>query len=56
MKTGFEFRTLRVDAIRPQTFRLRFRENETANTFISPDTRASGDAWASFHVAGDLAA
>ena len=48
LKTGFEFRTLRVDAIRPQTFRFRFREHETANTFISPDTRASGDGWASF--------
>lgn len=48
LKTGFEFRTLRVDAIRPQTFRFSFRDDETANTFINPNTRLSGDAWASF--------
>ncbi len=48
LKTGLEFRTLRVDAIRPATFQFRFRENETADTWLSPNTRLSGDAWASF--------
>jgi hypothetical protein len=48
LKAGFEFRTLRVDAIRPQAFRFSFRDDETANTFINPNTRLSGDAWASF--------
>jgi hypothetical protein len=48
LKAGFEFRILRVDAIRPETFRFSFRDDETANTFINPNTRLSGDAWASF--------
>ncbi|MGH8247965.1 MAG: hypothetical protein ACREUU_16205, partial [Gammaproteobacteria bacterium] len=48
LKAGFEFRTLRIDATRPQTFRFAFRDDETADTFISPNTRLSGDAWASF--------
>jgi len=48
LKTGFEFRTLRVDAIRPQAFLFQFRDDETANTFVNPNTRLSGDAWASF--------
>ncbi len=48
LKTGAEFRNLRVDAIRPQTFRFRFRANETANTFVSPNTKLTGDPWASF--------
>jgi hypothetical protein len=48
LKFGIEFRTMRVDAIRPETFRFSFRDDETANTFINPNTRLSGDAWASF--------
>ena len=48
LKAGFEFRTLRIDAIRPQTFRFAFRDDETADTYITPNTRLSGDAWASF--------
>lgn len=48
LKAGFEFRTLRVDGLRPQTFQFRFREDETASTFISPNIRLSGDGWASF--------
>jgi len=48
LKAGFEFRTLRIDAIRPQTFRFSFHDNETADTFISPNTALSGDAYASF--------
>ena len=48
LKGGFEFRTLRVDAIRPRTFNFNFRDDETANTFINPNTKVSGDGWASF--------
>lgn len=48
LKMGGEYRTLRTDAIRPRTFQFSFRENETADTFINPNTRLSGDGWASF--------
>ena len=48
LKAGLEFRTLRVDAIRPQAFNLVFRDDETANSYVGPNTRVSGDAWASF--------
>jgi len=48
LKVGFEYRTLRVDASRPQTFQFRFLEDETAETWLSPNTRLSGDPWASF--------
>jgi hypothetical protein len=48
LKAGFEFRTLRVDASRPQTFQFTFDENETADTWLSPNTKLSGDGWASF--------
>jgi len=48
IKMGAEYRNLRVDAIRPQTFRFRFRADETANTFVSPNTKLTGDPWASF--------
>jgi hypothetical protein len=48
LKAGFEFRTLRVDAVRPYTFRFAFGDGETADSFISPNTKLSGDAWASF--------
>ena len=48
LKVGGEFRTLRVDAIRPRAFSFTFHPNETANTFINPNTRLNGDPWASF--------
>jgi len=48
LKAGFEFRTLRVDAIRPATFQFQFMENCTADTWLSPNVRLSGDGWASF--------
>jgi hypothetical protein len=48
LKFGAEFRNHRTDAIRPQTFRFNFRANETANTWIAPNTRLTGDPWASF--------
>jgi hypothetical protein len=49
LKFGVEYRTLRVDALRPETFRFSFRDHETANTFVgNPNTQLSGDAWASF--------
>lgn len=48
LKMGAEFRNHRTDAIRPQTFNFHFRPHETAATWISPNTRLSGDGWASF--------
>ena len=48
LKVGAEFRNTRVDAIRPRTFNFAFRPHETAATWISPNTRLSGDGWASF--------
>jgi hypothetical protein len=48
LKTGFEFRTLRTDGISPRAFRFQFNEAETADTFIAPNTKVSGDGWASF--------
>ena len=48
LKTGMEFRNHRTDAIRPQTFNFQFRPHDTAATWISPNTRTSGDGWASF--------
>jgi len=48
LKVGGEFRNHRIDAIRPQTFNFHFRPHETAATWISPNTRLSGDSWASF--------
>ena len=48
LKVGFEFRTTRIDAIRPRTFRFEFPDAQTADTWINPNTRLSGDGWASF--------
>ncbi len=48
LKVGFEFRTLRTDAVSPQTFSFVFRDEETADSFTTPNTKVSGDAWASF--------
>ncbi len=48
LKMGAEFRNHRTDAIRPQTFNFHFRPHETAATWISPNTRLTGDSWASF--------
>jgi hypothetical protein len=48
LKFGMEYRNHRTDAIRPETFRFDFRADETANTWIAPNTRLSGDPWASF--------
>jgi hypothetical protein len=48
LRFGGEFRTLRIDAIRPRAFSFAFGAAETANTYINPNTRISGDPWASF--------
>lgn len=48
LKMGAEFRNHRTDAISPNTFYFHFRADETAVTWISPNTRLSGDPWASF--------
>ncbi|MCZ2079460.1 MAG: TonB-dependent receptor [Bryobacteraceae bacterium] len=48
LKAGFEGR--RAQGIRhtPYPFRFEFSPNQTADTFIAPDTRLRGHPWASF--------
>jgi hypothetical protein len=48
LRAGAEFRNHRTDAITPSTFNFHFRADETAGTWVSPNTRVSGDPWASF--------
>jgi len=45
-KVGGEFRHNQSIAVRPRPMTFDFRADTTANTFLSPDTRLSGDAWA----------
>lgn len=47
-KVGGDYRKQRVIASRPRPMQFDFRAEHTANTFNNPDTRVSGDAWASF--------
>jgi len=48
IKAGGEFRQLRTLAARPRPMNFVFVKDHTADTFISPDTRFRGDAWATF--------
>jgi hypothetical protein len=48
MKVGAEFRREDVDAARPTPMNFDFQPALTANTYNSPDTRLSGNAWATF--------
>ncbi|MEK7752119.1 MAG: carboxypeptidase regulatory-like domain-containing protein, partial [Acidobacteriota bacterium] len=48
LKTGVDFRRLRGDAVRPNLMSYTFGPALTADTFLSPNTRLSGDAWATF--------
>jgi hypothetical protein len=48
VKVGGEFRQQRVLAGRPRPMGFRFDKNHTADTFIRPDTKLRGDAWATF--------
>lgn len=47
-KVGFEHRLHHSDGIFPNLMNFNFYPGHTADTFISPDTRRSGDDWASF--------
>jgi hypothetical protein len=48
IKTGGEYRAQRVIASRPRWMNFDFSPNHTANTFLNPDTRVTGDGWATF--------
>ncbi|MGH9338052.1 MAG: carboxypeptidase regulatory-like domain-containing protein [Acidobacteriota bacterium] len=48
MKTGLETRFYRGNAATPRLMSFRFEPALTADTFISPDTKLSGDGWATF--------
>ena len=48
LKFGAEGRFLRSDAVRPNLMSFSFAPSLTANTFLSPNTRLSGDSWATF--------
>jgi len=50
VKTGGEYRNQIIDAVRPRPGGFSFSPNMTANTFINPNTRLSGDPWATFLV------
>jgi hypothetical protein len=47
LKTGLEWRYLRVFAASPRFFSFSFARAMTAETFINPNTRANGDGYAS---------
>jgi hypothetical protein len=47
LKTGGEWRFLRVFAASPRFFSFNFSRATTAETFINPNTRANGDGYAS---------
>ncbi|MEP7365385.1 MAG: TonB-dependent receptor [Acidobacteriota bacterium] len=49
-KVGGEYRKQRVTASRPRPMAFDMKPDFTANSFIRPDTSASGDAWASMLV------
>jgi hypothetical protein len=46
IKTGGEWRYLRVFAASPRTFDFRFSRALTAETFVNPNTKENGDPWA----------
>jgi hypothetical protein len=48
VKSGAEFRFLRSDAVRPNLMSFTLGPALTADTFLSPNTRLSGDSWATF--------
>jgi hypothetical protein len=48
IKVGGEYRKELVVASRPRPMAFDFRPELTANTFLNPNTRESGDAWATF--------
>lgn len=45
-KVGGEWRSQRVEAVRPRPISFDVRQELTASTFLNPDLNLSGDAWA----------
>ena len=52
LKFGSEWRFLRVFAASPRFFSFQFGRPLTAETFLSPNTRANGDGWATLLLGG----
>ncbi|MFB3829954.1 MAG: carboxypeptidase regulatory-like domain-containing protein [Bryobacteraceae bacterium] len=48
IKGGADLRFLRGDAIRPNLMYFNLQPAHTADTYVTPNTRVSGDAWATF--------
>ncbi|MGH9628250.1 MAG: TonB-dependent receptor domain-containing protein, partial [Bryobacteraceae bacterium] len=48
LKAGGEYRRQIVEASRPRPMTFDFRADHTADTFLAPNTRERGDAWATF--------
>ncbi len=48
LKGGADVRLLRSDAVRPNLMYFNFMPDLTADTYVSPNTRLSGDPWATF--------
>ncbi|MCC6294416.1 MAG: TonB-dependent receptor [Bryobacterales bacterium] len=49
-KVGGEWRSQRVEAVRPRPISFDVRPEHTASTFLSPNLNLSGDAWATMLV------
>lgn len=49
-KVGGEWRSQRVEAVRPRPVSFDIRPELTASTFLNPDLNLSGDAWATLLV------
>jgi len=47
VKVGHQYRAQRVEAARPQGMQFTFRADETANTYLAPNTATIGHAYAS---------
>ncbi len=45
-RVGGEWRSQRVEAVRPRPVSFDIRTEQTASTFLNPDLNLSGDAWA----------
>ena len=50
VKVGGEYRKENVNAARPKPMSFDFRPALTANTYLTPNTALSGDAWATFLI------
>jgi len=48
LKSGAEYRNTIADAYRPQFMAFQFLADHTASTYVSPNLRQNGNAWATF--------